>query len=257
MAHLGEFGEKQAWYENESFWEAEMDIIFNQTKVLFSFFEVSNLLSITGNSKEQNLCVLDLCCGVGRHAIELARRGHSVAAVDITETCIERGRERARNLKTPVSWIRADAREFVMPDAFQIIINLFNSFGYCENEADDARILMNCYQSLQKGGKLLMELLSKETVALTFQESYSFSVSGMDVEVKNKVMNDWSWIETEWSFVKNGVPKELVFSQRLYAASELRELLKECGFKDICIYGNLKGRPYDHKAKSLVIVSRK
>jgi ubiquinone/menaquinone biosynthesis C-methylase UbiE len=245
------------WYEDETFWKDELDIVFNKTFVNFSFFEVSNLMVLTGNEHVTNLDILDLCCGVGRHAIEFARRGHNVTAVDLTEFCLQRGKDRADKLSVAVEWINADAREYVKPAAFDMIINLFNSFGYSEVQSDDIKILSNCFTSLKKGGKLVLELHSKEIIAMKFRETYSFNESGVTVEVTQKITKDWTWLEAQWSFVKQGIPKKLTFSQRLYAASELKELLAKCGFSKIDVYGNLKGHPFDHTATNLVIVAKK
>src|SRR5207237_4588127 len=76
------------------------------------------------------LRVLDLPCGQGRHAIELARRGYEVTGMDLSPFLIELARERARAAGVRVRWLTGDMRQPIPDAKFDLILNLFTSFGY-------------------------------------------------------------------------------------------------------------------------------
>lgn len=100
-------------------------------------------------------CVLDLCCGQGRHALELARRGYShVTGLDRSRTLIRLAKTRARKEGLDVRFHEGDARRFRLPRAsFDCVAILGNSFGYFEQEADDLDILQSVARVLRPGDR--------------------------------------------------------------------------------------------------------
>ncbi|MDZ4042629.1 MAG: methyltransferase domain-containing protein [Eubacteriales bacterium] len=69
--------------------------------------------------KDKSLEILDIGCGTGRHAIELAKRGYSVTGVDLSEAQLSRARLNAEATKVNVRFIRADARHLTFHNQFQ------------------------------------------------------------------------------------------------------------------------------------------
>lgn len=67
-------------------------------------------------------------------------------------------------------FMQADMRAFRMPVGFDLAINLFTSFGYFEEEADDRKVLANVLASLNSGGAYVMDMMGKEILARSFQE---------------------------------------------------------------------------------------
>jgi SAM-dependent methyltransferase len=139
------------WYDDGDFWREMYPYMFPSEKFSAAEEQVSQILSLTALEEGS---VLDLCCGPGRHALEFARRGYRVTGVDGTKFLLDRAKERAAESGQQVEWIHQDMREFAKPNAFQLAVNLWSSFGYFENEADDLRVLSNIFESLRPGGVL-------------------------------------------------------------------------------------------------------
>jgi len=137
------------------------------------------------------------------------------------------------------------------------VINVFTSFGYFEEAADDKRVLENVYKSLKNDGKLLLELIGKEVLARIFRERDWREEEDILILEERKPSKDWGTIENRWIIFKDGKKYEYSFSYKLYSAVELSNLLQECGFKGVDVYGDFGGSPYDQTAKRLVVVAHK
>jgi len=148
-------------------------------------------------------------------------------------------------------------RGFCKPNSFDVVINLFSSFGYFEDEKDDKKVLKNVYRSLKKGGVFLIDTVGKEVLARRFQGSDWYEINDILILEEGKICKDWTWVESRWIMIKDGKKQETKISHRLYSAKELTSLLKECGFGSVFVYGNLDGAPYDDKAKRLILAAYK
>ena len=201
--------------------------------------------------------VLDLCCGVGRISCELARMGFSVTGVDITECFINTAKEDAKYENLNIEFIIKDARDFMRPLYFDTIVNLYISFGYFAERKDDLKMLRNVYESLKDNGSFIIETLGKEIVVRDFIEAEWFERDDYTVLTEYEPLDSWTFLKNRWILLKDGKRVEKFFTQRLYSASELRELLYEAGFKKVEIYGNWDESLYDQNAAKLIAAARK
>jgi SAM-dependent methyltransferase len=245
----------KTWYEDDAFWETWAPYMFGKERWENAPVEVTNLISLLKISPGAS--VLDLCCGPGRHALELARRGFSVVGVDRTKIYLDKARKQAENEGLKVEFIQEDMRNFCKPDTFNAVINLFTSFGFFEDQKEDELVLKNVYRSLKVGGVFVIDIIGKEVIARIFRERDWEEHDGVIMLEERKVVKDWSWMENRWIRFKDGKSEEFRFSLRPYSAVEISALLSDCGFKTIKVYGDLEGSPYDHKAKRLVVVAQK
>jgi SAM-dependent methyltransferase len=253
------------WFNDSNFWEQFAPIMFDEAhwkEVLAVTDGITNLagLDLYGenpNSLKSPPKVLDICCGFGRISAELARMGYEVTGVDITESYLKTAREEAAYENLEIEYIHSDAREFKRPEAFDLALNLYNSFGYFESQDDDLRLVRNVYNSLKKGGCFIIDIFGKEVAVRDFIESEWFERAGFMVLTKYKVLDAWTFLHNRWILIKDGKKYEKTFSYRLYSAVELKSLLLEAGFSKIDSYGEWDGSPYDQYANRLIVVARK
>ena len=247
--------EERPWHEQDDWWETVAPVLFHEGRVALAAEEVDKILSLleVGSGSQ----ILDLCCGVGRHSLELARRGFRVTGVDRTRQYLDRASERAEAEGLRVELVQDDMRIFCRMDAFDAVINVFTSFGYFEDPNEDRQVAANAYRSLRRGGVFLLDLMGKEIIARIFRERDWREVDGMLVLEERKVTRDWSWMDNRWILIRDGVRKDLHVSHRLYSAAELVSLLASSGFVKVDIYGDYERGPYDHTATRLVAVAHK
>jgi SAM-dependent methyltransferase len=246
---------KQSWYEQDELWERFEPLLFNSERLQSAGKEAEQIISLLELQPGMTIC--DLCCGTGRRSIEIARQGYSVTGVDRTGLYIECASKKADEKGLNIHFIQEDMRSFCEPNTFDAVINVFTSIGYFEEISEDKCVLENVYKSLKDGGKFLIDTIGKEVLARIFQEKRWWEENGTIVLEDARLARDWSSIENRWIIISNDSRDEFRFSLRIFSAFQLSELLKNCGFKQVEIYGDLSGSPYDQTAKRLVVAAQK
>jgi SAM-dependent methyltransferase len=246
---------KAQWFEDDAFWAAFTPTMFGDERWQMATRDAEPLTKLL--RLKPGARVLDLCCGPGRFSIELARHGFRVTGVDLTVLYLKEARKRARQEKLDVEFVRSDMRRFVRPGAFDACINMFTSFGYFENPADDLRVCWHVLQSLRPGGRFLIQAAGKEWLARNFQPTDWREDAGAFILEERHVAPGWTGLENRWVLIQKGKAREFRFFLRVYSGAELRDLLRRAGFRRVDIYGGLSGVPYDHTTRWLVAVGRK
>src|SRR5215208_2443635 len=123
--------DQDSWHSQDAFWEMVEPMVFNQERLSSTHVEVEKIVKLLQIEKQDQ--ILDLCCGIGRHSLELARHGFVVVGVDRTTRFIEKARQEADRCDLNAEFIVGDMREYCVPTNFDIVVNLFGSFGYFED----------------------------------------------------------------------------------------------------------------------------
>ena len=271
---------EKEWFNDDDFWKNYAPIIFDNKRwtevpeVADAVTRLAGLALYGINSHGAGPTALDLCCGMGRITAELARRGFSATGVDISAPLLDTAREDAAYEGLDIEYIQADARSFKRPLFFDAAVNLYISFGYFENPGDDLLTARKVYESLKPGGSFIIETLGKEIVVRDFIPGEWFERAGYTVLTEYEAVDSWAALKNRWILIRKdshdnacpavspGLPSrpsriEKTFTQRLYAASELRALLFEAGFSTVELYGGWDERVYDQNAENLIAVGRK
>lgn len=247
--------ETKPWHEDDMFWETWGPVMFSQQRLADSPAEVERIVSLLGI--RPGACVLDLCCGVGRHSLELARHGFDVTGVDRTRRYLDQASEQADKEGLKIEFVQDDMRTFCRPDTFDAVINMFTSFSYFEDPEEDRQVVVNVYRSLISGGVFLLETMGKEILARIFLERNWHEENGVLILEERKVSRNWGWMENRWIMFKDDKRTEFKVTHRLYSATELAAVLAGCGFTQVDVYGDLEGGAYDQTAKRMVVVGHK
>ena len=71
------------------------------------------------------------------------------------------------------------------------------------------------------------------------------------------LLDDWTRIASEWTLIKDGRSKSFNFEHTIYSGRELKDCLLNSGFKQVRLFGSLRGAPYDLEAVRLIAVAYK
>jgi SAM-dependent methyltransferase len=243
------------WFEFGPLWAETFPFMFPESSFVDAAASVPKIVAL---SRVAGGSVLDLACGPGRYAIPLAQAGYAVTGVDSTRFLLDRARERAERAGTKVEWVEHDMRTFLRPAAFDLAINVYTSFGYFEDPAENRRVLDNILASLKPGGVFVFDHLGKQLLAARLVPTRSDALPDGRIRfARQTVTKDWTHIEAEWVLVEGDRASTFRLRHWLYSGQEIRELLTAAGFVDISLSGSFDGIPYDPQASRLVAVARK
>ena len=243
------------WHEDDSFWETWGPLMFTPQRIANAVDEVDKVVKLLEIEPESH--ILDLGCGIGRHSLELARRGFHVTGVDRTKSYLDQAKKQAGEEGLDIEFVQDDMRSFSRTESFDRVMSMYTSFGYFEDAEDDHRVATNVCESLKPGGVFIIETHGKETLSRIFQERNWLEEDGVLWLQERKVSKNWGWMWNRWIMLRGSERSEGEVSHRLYAGTEMVSLLTGCGFSRVDIYGNLDGNPYDHRAQRLIAVGHK
>lgn len=185
--------------------------------------------------------ILDIGCGTGRHSIELALRGHAITGVDLSDSMLDRAKEKARERNAVVDFQKLDARDLPFAREFDLAIMLCEgAFPLMETDEMNYAILRNAARALKPDGKLIFTTLNglfplfhsvRDFLAASSAEGgASYGEHSFDLMTFRD--HNTTVIEDD-----RGGKKELRCSERYYVPSEITWLLKSLGFGAIDIHG--------------------
>ena len=204
--------------------------------------------------------VLDLCCGQGRHSVNLAKRGFKVTGLDLNPDYVELAQQAARARNVAIETVAADMRNIPFENKFDAIVNMYSSFGYLESEAEDLKVLESAAKALKRGGSLLLDMLNREWA------------------IDNYIQNDWHTGEDGTLYVErrdlelatsrmhvhfivvdpNGGRRESVgHNIRLYTLTEMTRLLDRVGLRLSKVFGGFDSEPYAISTRRMIIIAGK
>jgi len=186
--------------------------------------------------------ILDVGCGTGRHAVELAKRGYEVTGLDLSETQLGKARAKAAEAGVKVKFIRADARNFRLGRKFDLAIMICEgAFPLMETDEMNFQILKNITLALKPDGKLILTTLS--ALFPLFHSVKDFLNAAGQKSKENSfdliTFRDHSRLEIADD---DGRLKTLVCDERYYTPSEITWLLKSLGFRTVAIHGVTLGK---------------
>jgi 2-polyprenyl-3-methyl-5-hydroxy-6-metoxy-1,4-benzoquinol methylase len=190
-----------------------------------------------------SLRILDLPCGQGRHAIELARRGYEVTGVDLSPYLLGVAETRAREAGVAVRWRLGDMRDALGGEPFDLILNLFTSFGYFAEPADDRLVVHAAASMLKPGGRFLLEVINGDRIMANFQEREWFTVGQIAVMERRSLDVSARRMVVERTVSSKKDREVNLHALRLYGGRDLRELFTAEGFERVEVFGDWNREP--------------
>ncbi len=206
---------------------------------------------------EPGSTLLDLGCGNGRTAVNLAKLGYRVVGVDISPVFIEDAKKRAaqHGVSDKVEFIACDARE--LPEAlgnrvFDAVINVRSTIiGYYLDESVDEQVLRNAWMvTREKGFLFILNTVNRDLIALVnsivSRPAYITELSNNMVMIEKPVFNPVdSTIENTWVFYRREGKNlihidEVSFKLRVYSLHEIVEIARRAGWRYVESYCNIK-----------------
>lgn len=200
--------------------------------------------------------ILDLGCGRGRHAVNLARKGYEVTGIDLSEEAIKTAKARAeKEGLTNIRFMVRDMRK-PLPESFDAIVNLFTTFGYFEKDEENAQVLDSIVEMLVPGGIFVLDYMNSDKV----RRSYKPSDRGKfrDIEYRASRYIEDEAIVKEIKFSGGPIDGTRTYSEhvKLYDLDWFKRELGKRNLEIDRLYGDYLGNEFDPSSSPrLMIVS--
>ena len=217
-------------------------------------FEAQKFISklITYLNPKENSTALDLACGRGRHSVFLSENKLNVTGIDLSENSIKFAKQFE---KSNLEFLVQDMRTSFGENKFDLVFNLFTSFGYFENNDDDIQVLKNIAQSLKQNGKLVLDYLNTTSIPSVVNHIESIEIDGIKFDTSKIVAN--GFIVKSIRVNDNTVERIYTEKVKLIDKSTFEKYLELTGFKILTCFGDYELNPFAPKSERLIIIAEK
>jgi SAM-dependent methyltransferase len=201
--------------------------------------------------------VLDLGCGSGRHAVSFAKRGYSdVTGIDLSPTLLDEARAAAVDTTLDIRFLERDMRD-VPDEMFDLTVNLFTSFGYFDEDEDNAVVVRNVAEHLSAGGYFVIDFFNSPWVRDHFVAHDERVLAG------GGRLEQSRWIENgrveKRLLIRDGLDAhEYIESVRLFELADFEKMFAQSALHIVHVFGSYTGEPFDlRKSSRLILFARK
>jgi SAM-dependent methyltransferase len=201
--------------------------------------------------------LLDVPCGHGRLALELASRGYRLTGLDLSQDflCAARASAESRNLQ--VEWQQGDMREIPPGGPYDGAFCAGNSFGYFDDAGNEA-FLRSVAAALKPGARFLLDSgWVAEAILPNFRDRIEMDLEGMRFLAENVYEPETGRVENRFTVSRGKRKVERLASHRIYAYREIVAMLASAGMVAVESYGALSGEPFRLGSHRLLMVARK
>lgn len=202
--------------------------------------------------------VLDLACGQGRHAHLLAEAGFDVDGLDYSRDLLKLAKSRGTG--PTLRYTRGDMRKLPLRwrKRFDAVVNLFTSFGFFEDPADDARVIHECARVLKPGGVMVWQGGNRDGLTARFLKGDEWTGGDGTVVRQERTFDPVSGVLTihsTWTRKRKVERRE--HRIRLYTATRLAELMADAGLELEAAYDGFSARPLRRTSHEMLLVARR
>ena len=220
-------------YKNRDYKEAEMF-----TKELMEF------IKLPSNSK-----ILDLACGEGRHSINLNKMGYDVTGVDLSVKNIKNASKyESENLKFKIHDMRKPFGQ-----KFDLVVNLFTSFGYFDDFKDNLKTLDSIKSSLKKNGLAVIDFLNIKYLKNNLIHKNTEEIDGIKFHLNRSIKNGFLIKKISFKHELN----EYNFEEKVRSLDliDFKSMFKQSNIEILHIFGDYKLTSFDeNNSKRLIFI---
>lgn len=217
-------------------------------------------------NKRKDGNILELCCGTGRLTIPLAQEGYNITGVDNSTSMLRHAEAKAKELKTPVSFIESDMRFLDLPEVYDIIFIPFNSIHHLYTNQDFFSVLKSVKKHLKEDGYFIFDCFNPNIHYIVNAEKEENTIAEYTTEEGREVVIKQTMIyekatqinRIKWHHFINGKFDSVQdLDMRLFFPKELDEYLSIYGFKIINKFGGFKEEIFENKSEKQIFVCKK
>ena len=203
------------------------------------------------NIKKGN--VLDVACGKGRHAKYFNEQGFNVVCIDLSSNSINNAKEfENKTLK----FYKFDMRNVFKKNSFDIVTNLFTSFGYFDDTNDEQKTISAMVKNLKQDGILIIDFMNVKKTIINLVPKESKTIDNIRFEITRDLIDNYIYKNI------NIFDKEinLKYQEKVHALTlyDFSKMIKKNKMKIVDIFGNYNLNEFDaSKSDRLILIAKK
>ena len=215
---------------------------------------IIQFLNLTPQSK-----VLDLCCGQGRHSLELGRRGYQVIGYDLSDTLLNHSKAVAKEEGLNIEFINGDMRELSFENEFDGIFNFYTAFGYFEKDEENQAVLDVVAKALKPQSRFLLDYPCLEGRMPNWKTQEFFEYDDGTIMLHEMLHDTFNQtIKNNVLYItKDNQRQRTGFTLRHYYGRELQQCFEKAGMSVIDHYGNTEGDPLTNRDVRVLVLGEK
>lgn len=187
---------------------------------------------------EKGATILDLACGTGKHAVELAKRGYAVVGYDLSLNMLALAADEAQEQGQKLNFLQGDMREMTFDQVFDGVYSWSTSFGYFDDEKN-FDVLQRMQRALRTGGILVLDIINRDYVAPRQPSMVWFEGDGCVCMDEMQVDFFSSRLKVKrTAMFDDGRSREIDYSMRLYNLHEIGKMMHDADFKVLEVTGH-------------------
>ena len=221
---------------NENYIRTDGDVIENAANTSQDIDIVLDILK-----PDHSHQILDLCCGQGRHCLELYGRGYQkITGLDYSQYLLDLARTRASEQRMDAVFVQGDVRNPPLaPDSFDLIICMGNSFGYFSDDREDSQLIGRITGLLKKGGRLFLDLSDGNALRTCFEARSAEWIDDTTVVNRERTLDSAGkrLISREIVYcLEKGLIADQIYAETLYSDADIRDMLEKNAFTDVIVH---------------------
>jgi len=198
--------------------------------------------------------ILDIGCGQGRHLSVFAEKKYQITGIDLSAVLLRIAKQNHIN-NSFAHFIQADMRKLPLNSNFDLILNLFTSFGYFENDDENISVLKQINLLLKESGNFVFDYFNSDFVKKNLVPKHKEKVGELIVEQERYIEN--SRIKKKINMMKNGKKSTYFESVKLYSPEEIFHMLQSVNLKINKTFGNYDGSSFNQESPRFLVFGEK
>ncbi|MBI2067048.1 MAG: class I SAM-dependent methyltransferase [Deltaproteobacteria bacterium] len=196
---------------------------------------------------------LDVGCGSGEHAIQIAARGYDVTGIDIAPQLIWRAQKKGRGRR--IRFRVCDMRRLDYFEKFDAVTSIFTSFGYFDDRENQV-VLQGMRRALRKGGRLYLDIVNGDWLKTHLRKIVRMKRGNLILQRSERWDEENNRVLGKWIFKRKGrLEKRVEVALRAYRRPEIDRLLHENHFRIEAVFGDVDGTPFSLTSRRIIVVA--
>lgn len=197
--------------------------------------------------------LIDIACGKGRHATYFNKKGMNVVGVDLSPNSIASAKQNENN---NLQFSVHDMREVYKENHFDIVTNLFTSFGYFENKDDEQKAINAMAENLKSDGVLIIDFMNIKKIIANLISSEKKTIDGITFNIKRSVQNNH--IIKDIEIIDDNETQHFQEKVKAITLADFSVFVSNVGLNIIDIFGNYKLDDFDATISDrLILICKK